>query len=630
MASTYTETGLELIGVGEQSNTWGETTNTNWRLAEELATGVVSISLNGLTSYSLTATTGATSNGRHFVVEFTGSPGATSTVTVSPADMQKVYILNNATDQTVNITQGSGGSVAVPAGTKKIVYCDGAGSGASVTDVTQNLSLSGTVNIDTFKIDGVSVLATANEINTLDGLTASTAELNLLDGVTATTAEINVLDGLNASTADLNLLNNATVTTAEINTLGGVTGGIQNQLDGLDSSKAEKSTTINSGGGLIGGGNLHTTRTISHADTSSQGNVNNSGRTVVQDVYLDGYGHVTNINSKSLSLSDFGVSASASELNKTDGLTASTAEINTLDGATATTTEINTLSGVTSGVQGQLNDKAEKNTSINSGGGLSGGGSLASNRTISHANTSSQGNVNNSGRTVVQDVYLDGYGHATNINSKTLNLSDFGVSASASELNKTNGLTASTAELNTAANHYVPSGGIIMWSGSTGSVPSGWRLCDGSGGTPDLRNRFVVGAGGAYSPNNTGGSSSVTLTENEMPSHDHGMSTNGDHNHSETSSADMVGTFDINGFDSGQDLIGNPFGRFSTASEISSGISVQKSGTNATSRRVKYDATHTHAIPVDGSHSHNIYNTGGGNSHENRPPYYALAYIMKT
>lgn len=52
----------------------------------------------------------------------------------------------------------------------------------------------------------------------------------------------------------------------------------------------------------------------------------------------------------------------------------------------------------------------------------------------------------------------------------------------------------------------MPSGGIIMWSGSVGSIPSGWYLCNGSNGTPDLRNRFIVGAGSTYEVGDTGGS----------------------------------------------------------------------------------------------------------------------------
>jgi len=68
----------------------------------------------------------------------------------------------------------------------------------------------------------------------------------------------------------------------------------------------------------------------------------------------------------------------------------------------------------------------------------------------------------------------------------------------------------------------IPIGGIIMWSGATNAIPAGWRLCDGGGGTPDLRNRFVVGAGSSYGVNAKGGKSSITLSVNQMPSHNHG------------------------------------------------------------------------------------------------------------
>ena len=57
----------------------------------------------------------------------------------------------------------------------------------------------------------------------------------------------------------------------------------------------------------------------------------------------------------------------------------------------------------------------------------------------------------------------------------------------------------------------IPSGGIIIWSGASNAIPSGWYLCNGSNGTPDLRNRFIVGAGSGYGVGNTGGSANATL-----------------------------------------------------------------------------------------------------------------------
>ena len=63
-----------------------------------------------------------------------------------------------------------------------------------------------------------------------------------------------------------------------------------------------------------------------------------------------------------------------------------------------------------------------------------------------------------------------------------------------------------------------------MWSGSVSAVPSGWQLCNGQSGTPDLRNRFVVGVGGTYAVGATGGADQVTLSVEQIPAHSHGYS----------------------------------------------------------------------------------------------------------
>lgn len=232
MASTYTPAGIELIADGEQSTTWGDTTNTNWELMEELVAGGVSIALSS-TTYTLTTTDGVSSNGRHAVVVFTGSPGGTCTVTVSPNDMQKVYFIVNNSDQTITLTQGSGANVSVAASKTKVVYCDGAGSGAAVTDVS--------AGFDSTTLAELGVTASAAELNILDGVTATTAELNILDGVTATAAELNILDGVTATAAELNILDGVTSTTAELNILDGVTATAAelNILDGATLSTTE-------------------------------------------------------------------------------------------------------------------------------------------------------------------------------------------------------------------------------------------------------------------------------------------------------------------------------------------------------------------------------------------------------
>jgi hypothetical protein len=207
MASTYTAAGIQLITTGEQNNTWGATTNTNWNLIEELVAGVISIALSS-TTYTLTTSDGSLSEGRHAVIIFTGSPGGTCTVTVSPNDLQKVYFIRNDSDQTVTLTQGSGGNVSITSGKKAIVSCDGAGASAAIVEL-QNTST----------LTDFGVTATAAELNILDGVTASTAELNILDGLTASTANLNTLDGATLDVSDV------TATATELNYNDGASPG---------------------------------------------------------------------------------------------------------------------------------------------------------------------------------------------------------------------------------------------------------------------------------------------------------------------------------------------------------------------------------------------------------------------
>ncbi|MBI5101971.1 MAG: hypothetical protein HZB33_09090 [Nitrospirae bacterium] len=142
------------------------------------------------------------------------------------------------------------------------------------------------------------------------------------------------------------------------------------------------------------------------------------------------------------------------------------------------------------------------------------------------------------------------------------------------------------------AGNGVPTGGIMMWSGAVNQIPAGWALCDGNNGTPNLMDKFIVGAGGGYAVGATGGEATHTLTVNEMPSHSHPISSVGDHTHSfpvyDTSSS----------------------GPYAHAATTISGKGNQT--TNAA-----------------GAHTHTIDPSGGGLPHNNLPPYYALAYIMK-
>jgi hypothetical protein len=131
----------------------------------------------------------------------------------------------------------------------------------------------------------------------------------------------------------------------------------------------------------------------------------------------------------------------------------------------------------------------------------------------------------------------------------------------------------------------IPAGGILLWSGSIGSIPAGYVLCNGSNGTPDLRNRFVVGAGSTYAVNATGGSADAVVV-----SHTHSI-TDAGHNHIIGSSVSSVPT------NSNQAPFPGSNGATVSSTAIT-GIVINTSGVSGTNA--------------------------------NLPPYYALCYIMKT
>ena len=177
----------------------------------------------------------------------------------------------------------------------------------------------------------------------------------------------------------------------------------------------------------------------------------------------------------------------------------------------------------------------------------------------------------------------------------------------------------------------IPVGGIIIWSGAATAIPAGWRLCDGTSGTPNLRDRFVVGAGTTYAVGATGGAATVALTEANLPSHTHGVSiTTGtesaNHSHGGTTGA-------MNSNASHSHTI--PF------STILSGSGLYEAGPsdNSPTPNLSTSSTntdHTHNFGTGGqsvNHTHLVSGAtqaaGSGTAHENLPPYYALCYIMK-
>jgi microcystin-dependent protein len=175
------------------------------------------------------------------------------------------------------------------------------------------------------------------------------------------------------------------------------------------------------------------------------------------------------------------------------------------------------------------------------------------------------------------------------------------------------------------------SGMIMLWSGSVVSIPSGWLLCNGTSGTPDLRNRFVVGAGDTYAVDATGGAATVTLDATQIPAHSHTADGNltaasaGAHTH--TGSTNTTGAHTHNIFTDSSGDGDDP--KFVGAGNVNGPYNTITNGMSSAG-----DHSHTFTTDSNGAHTHDITGStssvGGGLAHENLPPYYALAYIMKS
>lgn len=179
----------------------------------------------------------------------------------------------------------------------------------------------------------------------------------------------------------------------------------------------------------------------------------------------------------------------------------------------------------------------------------------------------------------------------------------------------------------------LPRGIITMWSGATNAVPSGWALCDGKNGTPNLKDRFIVGAGQSYAVGNVGGSITRTpsvwtnaagtginvagtaITNDQMPWHTHSGSVGSDasvathRNVQETYTGEWLSADHFYAPDWSPAAIRKPLKEFSAS------LSINGTGGNQ---------PHYHGV-TDNGHAH----TAAASAIDVRPPYYALAFIMK-
>lgn len=234
---------------------------------------------------------------------------------------------------------------------------------------------------------------------------------------------------------------------------------------------------------------------------------------------------------------------------------------------------------------------------------------------LNNSNTYTHSISGNAG-TVTNGVYTSS--DQTISGTKTFNSTIVGSvsgSSNTASFSTTQAVTSNDGRIATTAfvRSIVPSGVILMWSGSIATIPSGWLLCDGTNSTPDLRNRFIVGAGSTYAVGATGGSADATL-----PSHTHtatSTASGGSHHHllyaSTSSGAENFGNSSL--YAAGRGEFGGSFYNQNVAPTSTVADTIRSASASATPTVATTNSTE-----------------GSSATNANLPPYYALAYIMKS
>ena len=223
MATYVNDLRLKEITTGDESGTWGTSTNTNLELiAEAFSFGTEAITTNAAT-HTTTVADGATDPGRSLYLKYTGTLDSACTITLGPNTISKVWIIENATSgsQNIIIKQGSGTTVTIAADAVKVVYSDGAGSGASVVDAFQDVALGGTPTAANMTI---------TSSLTADALIASTSLKTPLIEFTDGDDAITIADGGNITiggTLDMNA--NELILDADADT--SITADTDDQID---------------------------------------------------------------------------------------------------------------------------------------------------------------------------------------------------------------------------------------------------------------------------------------------------------------------------------------------------------------------------------------------------------------
>ena len=204
MATYVNDLRLKEIATGDESGTWGTSTNTNLELiAEAFSFGTEAITTNADT-HTTTIADGSTDPGRSIYLKYTGALDSDCTITIGPNTVSKLWFIENATTDSgssgpynIIISQGSGANITIPNSHVKAIYSDGAGSGAAMVDAFTDLNLAGTTTVDDLTVSddltvtddatiggtlGVTGAVTANAGVSIDNITIDGTEIDLSSG----------------------------------------------------------------------------------------------------------------------------------------------------------------------------------------------------------------------------------------------------------------------------------------------------------------------------------------------------------------------------------------------------------------------------------------------------------------